>query len=465
MGKREYLLLAIFAAALAWQCLLPGFIGLANNGDFGKMAGQVCIGGVDNGADNFLFFVSDYLRDQRFCWDSLMRSSELWFDKLASGLSKTFGDPVRFDIRWIGLLHALGFFWAFLPWVSLIRPLEGWRWLLAAAGIAFVLTDVGIVSYSNTFYTDTPALIGAIAAIALGALLLRDGFRTGTLVWFTLACFLVVTSKPSHALAGLIPVAWLFWRRTWTSAAAAFVILSGIVWAIALTPPWYKNNNFFTVIFFKLLPQSSSQASDAQELLIEPIEMKYVGMHAFMPGSPVENPVWVKHWQERVTTSRLLWFYLLHPASVLRSFWQDLNQETWQRRPVNLSNFQRFRGREAGARTNAFGWWSAMRTALFRIWPAHIVFWYIGAAVIGIWRRNWILPAVLFGGGLEFSAASLTDAAETYRHLLLFQVYTDLSILIAGIMLAQAWKATHKFDSSKTDNALPRAESSPTSAA
>jgi hypothetical protein len=436
MRRREYTLLAILAAALAWQCLLPGFIGLANNGDFGKMAGQLCIGGADNGADNFLFFVSDYLRDPRFCWDSEMRSSEFWFAKLASGLAKTFGDPVRFDIRWIGALHALGFFAAFVPWVLLIRPFEGWRWFLAAAVITFALTDVSIISYANTFYTDTPALIGAIAAVALGALLLRDGFRGGILAWFTLACFLVVTSKPSHAPAGLIPVVWLLWRRSWTSAAAALIILAGTIWAIAMTPPWYKNNNFFTVIFFKLLPESPSQAADAQELQIEPAEMKYLGMHAFMPGSPVENPVWVKHWQERVTTSRLLRFYLHHPVSVLRSFRHDINQETWQRRPVNLSNFQRFRGRQAGAKTSAFGWWSAIRTALFRVWSAHIVLWYIAAAVLGIWRRNWVLPTVLLAGALEFSAASLTDAAETYRHLLLFQIYTDLSILIAWVMLA-----------------------------
>jgi hypothetical protein len=40
---------------------------MANNGDFPKVAGRLCIGDADKGADNFVYFKSDYLRDPRFC--------------------------------------------------------------------------------------------------------------------------------------------------------------------------------------------------------------------------------------------------------------------------------------------------------------------------------------------------------------------------------------------------------------
>jgi hypothetical protein len=423
----------LFAAILVWQCFLPGFIGMANNGDFAKMGGYVCIGGADNGADNFLFFVSDYLRDQRYCWDSGMWSSESWFAHFASWVERTLGDPVRFDIRWIGVFHALSFFATFGAWLLVIRPLEGYRWWLAGAALVFVLSDVSIVGYANTFYTDTSALIGAIAAVALGALLARDGLSTGRLVWFTAACFLLVMSKPTHAPAGFIPVAILLYRRTWAASVAALVILAGAVWTLAMTPAWYKVN-FFTLVFFKLIPESPAPEEYGRQLGVLPEEMKYIGMHAFMPGSPVENPEWARSWSQRVTTSSLINFYLRHPGSVLRSLRHDLEEETWQRRPVNLSNFRRSEGREAGAKTKAFGWWSAVRTWLFQLWPWHIVLWYGAALALSIWRRNWILPAVLLAAGLEFAAASLTDAAETYRHLLLFQLYSDLSFLLGLIL-------------------------------
>jgi hypothetical protein len=85
---RESLALILFAILLAWQVLLPGFIGLANNGDFSKIAGRLRIGGEDEGADNFLFFKSDYVRAERYWWDSGLPSSELLIARTASGFEK-----------------------------------------------------------------------------------------------------------------------------------------------------------------------------------------------------------------------------------------------------------------------------------------------------------------------------------------------------------------------------------------
>ena len=40
----EILMLAVCIVVLAWQLFLPGFIGLADNRDFAKVAGRLCLG-------------------------------------------------------------------------------------------------------------------------------------------------------------------------------------------------------------------------------------------------------------------------------------------------------------------------------------------------------------------------------------------------------------------------------------
>ena len=39
--------LTLCAGILAWKLLLPGFIGMADNGDFGKVAGPLCLASAE----------------------------------------------------------------------------------------------------------------------------------------------------------------------------------------------------------------------------------------------------------------------------------------------------------------------------------------------------------------------------------------------------------------------------------
>jgi hypothetical protein len=55
-ARKEALFLLPCAAILVWQLFLPGFVGMANNGDFGRVAGLLCMEGVDHGADDFVSF-------------------------------------------------------------------------------------------------------------------------------------------------------------------------------------------------------------------------------------------------------------------------------------------------------------------------------------------------------------------------------------------------------------------------
>ncbi len=84
----EALLASLCAAILIWQLLLPGFIGMANNGDFGKVIGPLSMDGADRGADNFIFFESDYVRAPQYYLGAPYFSSETALAWVASTVER-----------------------------------------------------------------------------------------------------------------------------------------------------------------------------------------------------------------------------------------------------------------------------------------------------------------------------------------------------------------------------------------
>jgi hypothetical protein len=70
----------------------------------------------------------------------------------------------------------------------------------------------------------------------------------------------------------------------------------------------------------------------------------------------------------------------------------------------------------------------------------------VPCAVFFVWREaslRWILVGVLTVGAYEFGVASLADACETYRHLLLFHVAYDLLIFLAIYSLIETQSKRH----------------------
>ena len=104
-GKREALLVLLLAAICAVQLLIPPYIGIANNGDWGKVYARFDCSPPDIGARNFIYFMPDFEFGRQYHWASEVLSSEIL---LAAGpilLVKASGAHV-FNIRWLGAVHA-----------------------------------------------------------------------------------------------------------------------------------------------------------------------------------------------------------------------------------------------------------------------------------------------------------------------------------------------------------------------
>jgi hypothetical protein len=450
--------LALCVGILAWKLFLPGFIGMADNGDFGKVAGPLCLASAELERENF--FNSLYVRSKANCFDAHVPSSERAIAWLASSLERTLGNPARFDIRWLGAIHALLFLGFYYSVLTLLRPLVRLARFTLSLLALWIFADIGLLAYFNSFYTDTAAALGGLAAAVLAVhLMAGKRIAAGALVLFGLAAILSVASKAQHGVLGPILAGFALvagWhatgRRTRMAAlGVAAALLAASIWIVASTPAWYKAQARFDLVFYKLTKNSPSQERDLAELGLDAEDARYIGMNSYVRGGPMENAAWVDRFSARCTNGRVLRFYLRHPVRALAILRADLAGQAWQRRVPGLANLARAPGREDGAIAESLGSWSALRTWAARKWPALILVWLVLSPAAAFWfgfrdvtvRRAlaWTMPAVSLMALGEFAIGSLADAVETPRHLLMFHVYSDVSIFLGLVFGASVLDA------------------------
>src|SRR5438067_13260927 len=119
------LLIVVSAILLVTQVLVRPAVGLANNGDFPKMAGSLGLGpeeGTWESHRQYQEFFYRFIRDDKYLYNAGFRSaeflsSEFLFVKLARGLQRIFQPGPRFDIRWLGAVHGACFLLAIGLWI------------------------------------------------------------------------------------------------------------------------------------------------------------------------------------------------------------------------------------------------------------------------------------------------------------------------------------------------------------
>ena len=441
------------AACLAVQVLLPGFIGIANNGDFGKVYAWLCL--APRGAEtNFTYFQPDYIwRAQNF-WNSPYHSSETALAWLATRIAGATHEGAPFDIRWLGATHAALCLAAFGILQAGLRGLLRDRSPMAQAAPAIVpllaFTDVYYAANLNSFYMDTAALLGLflMAAAAVWMAGVGSGPRAAPFCVFALAALLFVTSKVQHAVWMWLPaallVAWgiqwksLRWRALAWGSAGLLLLAGGAM--LSSVDPSYRGQAMFNILFVRLGPAGA----DLKSLGVRPEELRYIGMNAYLPGAPAADRGWTEAFGRRTGFGRLCAWYLRHPGSTSGLLGDTLNVGAAEMRPSNLGNFRVEDGHPAGARSERFALWSSLRSGMLRRWPWHMVAWYLVFLAGCLASRSplkWVAMVIAVLGAGEFTAAALGDALDAARHLFLFQAATDLTVCFAAGWLLGKWRA------------------------
>lgn len=463
-SRLEWIVLVAAAGVLAWLLLIPPFIGIADNGDFAKVAGRYRLWGRSGAPNEFLYFQPDYDRDPAHYWNPGYYPSEAGLAGIAINVAKLAGSGRHFDIRWLGALHSLLFLLALAIAVRATRPWPaGWR--LAFAALLFLcFLDVCYTAYFNSFYSDTAAILGFVLFISAAASMLAGSRSLWLVAVFTGGAMLFAGSKSQHALVAPVAAVFLFWwfrrhRLRFAALLGSVLILLVSLVAVATTPSWYRSQALFNAIFFRIAKNSPDPAGTLRQLKLDDSYLPFVGMHAFMPLSPTVQPAWVARFSDRVSHRRLAAFYLCNPRLALHDLSLALLFEAPAMRPVNLSNFRNVDNRPAGARTSRMSLWSSLRSRCLNRWPhGFAVLFFVSWAGLaaGGWRERGSLSgrlallaaSILAMAAVEFAVAALADACETYRHLLMFHLMTDsawlLGLAAAGIAFYLRGDRSHR---------------------
>ena len=467
VARRGYLdgvLLALFAVALAIQLFVPPIVGLADNGDFSRVASPLGIFPPEELGDSafFSWIVPQYRFDVGRIWlhGLCCYSSQTGLAIAALPVGLAASAPGRFDLRATGLVNGLALLAAMALLLLELRPLPAPLRILGGLLLVLVFSDVSYVSFLNSFYTEPAALISLLTALALALRLARTPDPPAWLVaGFFFASALFVTSRPQNALFGFF-LAALGWRvvryetngrhRRRLVALAAFGLCVASVAYSRSTSPLLRRTFLFNAVFRQLLPDSPDPRRDLATLGLPPDYARFVGVSAFSPDSPVQDENFQRVFG-KVRYRTLAGFYVARPARIRRALVRGAG-EVFHVRPFGVGNFAQATGKPARTTSESFSAWSGTKARLAPGRVGFVLAWGIvslAAAIHLRWKGTtralraigeiWI--ALVLVAGFQFAVPSVMTGAESRRSFLLFNALFDLS-LIALILRVAALAGT-----------------------
>jgi multidrug transporter EmrE-like cation transporter len=442
------------AVVVAAQLFIPPAVGVADNGDFGKIM-----------APAGLAYRTDSYAERYWRWAHLTfaivkpepfpgwyKSSETLLALAAVDLSRLLRPGKDFDIRILGLLHALLLlaFLALLAAATRELPMGAQAAILAAA--AFFYTDVGYVALFNSLYSQTASLLFLLLTIGVAALSVRRGRLEGILLpaYFGAAA-LFVCSKPQEfvhgpllAFLGLV-LAGASWRdglRPPATRLALALCAAAVVYYAAIPRREIREIGVYHTVFMELLPASPDPGRDLDELGLDRSLLRYSGVNAYQPEAPLADPGFRARFFDRCGYGKVLGFYLRHPA---RS-WDRLERAgraAFTLRPGRPGNFSREDGFPPETRATHFSAWSSLRS---RFGGRGGIFWVAAAIVasyLAAWRLlprtprgrsiGWTLAVFATIAGVQFFVCGFADyLGDVSRHLYAFQGLWD-ALLLANV--------------------------------
>ncbi|MBZ5576131.1 MAG: hypothetical protein LAP40_06180 [Acidobacteriia bacterium] len=445
------LLLLLCAGLLIAEVLVRPAVGIANNGDFPKMAGPLALGPETGTWESHQFndFVYTYVRADRYRYYGGFWSSEYLLLKVARGLQRILHAGPRFDIRWLGSVHGAILLLGIGLWIYALDSrwrLWGGLWTVA------VWTDVAYVQYLNSMYTDAVALVSLVLCAGAGLQVVRRRNSRTMALLLAGAAVLFAASKSQHALPALlfIPLflCFAFWsqdravRTAWVAGSALLVLVAAVL--VNRTTDDYKNEGVFNLVFLRLAPEAPNRLAALRELGLGKEELAYLGMWAFVPNVPLNNPEWARQFHVRCNYATVLRYYLRHPSVPSRALYVNLSGQAPLMRPFANQSVED--GFKPDARASGFGSWSDLRAWLLERAPWHLILVVLAVLGSSVWLLLRSPEDRPFAGlaltmqmlaVLEYGIAVLADAAETFRHLVLFNVATDISILMLALLIGK----------------------------
>jgi len=484
-------LLGLIILITIYQILLPPVVGIADNWDFHRVMGVYGISHIPTEFYDKFFRYFNLRYNINLKFDSAYFFS--WFSSTnllaapAILLNRILSKDGLFDIRSLGILHAL------IVWIGLalilfsLRGTSKWNQRIIGSLLVLIFSDVGYVQYYNSFYSQTIAL-GAFLIVVGSTLQLITIEKTAHLKgWlpglFCLGSILFVTAKPQHRPLGLMLLLWWIWffylrKDRWkpipfSRSLVAILITASIIFSSLLRyPAGIDTSIYFDSIFLGILPISSNPQEDLKALGFSNPE-KYVFLAGLSASSKTSAAVYnndpaLLSTLDKIRYSGIIKFYVTHPIHLFKLLRSGAPKVFSMR--SGFGNFTKDTGLPHNSQSKAFNLWSQLKE---RIGPSNSRYLAIFFAInllgiilvrFGILNKNESMKRlaefhlVLISMAIsEFCIVMLANPIiDKARHLYLFNAICDLCMVGLIFYLVSAFEKYAQYTLAKARTAIWR---------
>jgi hypothetical protein len=453
--------LAVFAL-LVWQLFVPPALSVANDHDFEKILGHLCLGPAQtNGPAFFDYAVLHFQYDPDACIDWPMRTTNELAFHAAMALNRRFYSKTDFDLRFMGIIYGLIFFAGFATLQRALRQLPLALSAVAQTTWIFIVCNAVYVPMFNTLYFDALSLATMTGALAsAGIVAFRRNLTPGSLLRASLWLALLAGSKGQHAPLALlcIPVLWIRWIAAQPRILAArtigtAMILAGAWLSMSTMPAFYRGEATFNALFYRILPAVKNPVAYLAETRIPVSWIQYSGEVAFAVDVPLRDPYYEEQFGKWFGPVDLLRLYLRHPSAAWLIARGNLDEASMDRvrirmsgTPHRLGNYEESTGKPPQAISHFFTLWAAIKDAVFGERPLAYLAYILGAIALAwilappVRPMRLLLAIVTAGLAVEFAICML-DGADGGRHLTLFNFLLDLLVCADIVFVAERLSA------------------------
>ena len=445
--------LALLAALLVGQLLIPPIVGLADQGDFDRLWRWFGIESAVTDPEQryFRYLIREWRIDPHTAETSGFLSADLLFVAASVQLNALLSKAGTYDIRALGAVRiAALLFVAFLLLRAAGRGGLAMR-VVTAIALLVVAADVGYISYFNSGFTEPASVLFGLLTIALFIRLsVGQGNRSLNLAAFVASGMLLIWSKPQNVLLA-IPLAFLTWRiagleatnrwRVGAIAGAALIVASAVLYRAFPPPVWYTQQIRHIAVFNSLLLASPDPAADLRALGVDPRWVSLAGHFPWSLQTQRHAGELQAEFHDRVDDRAIVAFYLRHPERILPLLKLSASQALAVR--VGVGQFEASSGRPPFSRATAF----ALRSDFVRESGPHRFRWVVallGVAVLvacAAWRTaRTHAQRLLAEGTLMLAVAAiiqyvivavLQGPVAVSKGMLLFAFFYDATIVAA----------------------------------
>ncbi len=441
---------------LGYILMLRPVIGVADNGDFGRIMGSTGLYYIPSGFDEryFGYVNREYGVGIPIPFGGGYFSTEIFIVALAVLLSQSVFPSGIFDIRYLGFLYLVVFVAAIFLIVLGIRKKWGWAGWLAAIVSVLLFSDLAYISYFNSFYGEAVTLVFLLLMTGAGiCLTAAQKPRMWVLVLFFLGAVFFAGAKVQNSPAGLLVVLLAFrlirlrkdalWKYTVVFSAACVAVVSILSYATISRD--IKTCNKYQTVFYGILKDSPDPAGDLRELGLNPEYKVLAGTNYFMTDYPIDirTPGFKKEIDDNINHLKIAGFYLQHPGRLLDKLQIAASKGFTLKQ--GFGNYEKYPGVSYKTTADILSYWSDFKLRMLPHTLLFIIIFFIGfILVLAVeYRRNKesqarllmeIMAFLCLTGAMQFVMPIIGDGeADLSKHLFLFNVCFDLMFGAAAI--------------------------------